>query len=348
MANMLKMRYLTLILLFIINLKSYSQDIRMLDEINDSIFFYSEMLTISNPHDIKEKANTRIVWLINKALKQEKSIDYQFSGQKNISVLTSSDKKFRVISWVIPYSDYSSSYFGFVQTYNYKLKKYEVDELEDHGSDIKNPEKQTLSAANWYGARYFKLIENKSRGKYYYTLLGWRSQGLLVNSKIIEIVTLKQNGVPVFGFSSFNMGKLPDYKNVKPKRIVFSYSSNVAMHLAYERQTIHKIIKEETTKLVKNKNNTDFSAQKEQVRIPPKTKDINSEMIVFDRLSPKSPELKGFYQFYYPELNVVDAFLWEKGKWVLYQDIDARNPGQQVAPKDVKPAKPVTYELFEK
>lgn len=56
-------------------------------------------------------------------------------------------------------------------------------------------------------------------------------------------------------------------------------------------------------------------------------------MIVFDRLSPidtrtskYAANLDGQYQFYVPESNVFDGFIFENGKWYFVKDIDARNP----------------------
>ena len=56
-------------------------------------------------------------------------------------------------------------------------------------------------------------------------------------------------------------------------------------------------------------------------------------MIVFDRLAPidtrngsTTADLTGQYQFYAPETNILDAFVFENGKWVFVKDVDARNP----------------------
>ena len=56
-------------------------------------------------------------------------------------------------------------------------------------------------------------------------------------------------------------------------------------------------------------------------------------MIVFDRLAPiderngnTMADFTGQYQFYVPETNIVDAFVFDNGRWVLTKDIDARNP----------------------
>jgi hypothetical protein len=45
--------------------------------------------------------------------------------------------------------------------------------------------------------------------------------------------------------------------------------------------------------------------------------------IIFDHLSPTSPELEGIKDWYVTDLSF-DALIWEKGKWNYIKDIDAR------------------------
>jgi len=47
------------------------------------------------------------------------------------------------------------------------------------------------------------------------------------------------------------------------------------------------------------------------------------DYIIFDHLSPTSPELEGIRDWYVTDLSF-DAFVWQKGKWVYIKDIDAR------------------------
>jgi len=47
-------------------------------------------------------------------------------------------------------------------------------------------------------------------------------------------------------------------------------------------------------------------------------------LIIFDHLSPTSPQLEGMYDFYVPD-GSYDGFTWEKGKWIYIKDIDARS-----------------------
>ena len=52
---------------------------------------------------------------------------------------------------------------------------------------------------------------------------------------------------------------------------------------------------------------------------------FNSELsIVFDHLSPSSPELKDNRQFYGPDFSF-DSYVFDNGLWRLKPDIDIRN-----------------------
>lgn len=54
--------------------------------------------------------------------------------------------------------------------------------------------------------------------------------------------------------------------------------------------------------------------------------DERQKMIVMDHLAPEDGRLKGQYQFYGPDFSY-DGLRFEKGKWVLTEDLDARNRG---------------------
>jgi hypothetical protein len=79
----------------------------------------------------------------------------------------------------------------------------------------------------------------------------------------------------------------PVFKTKKKtkKRIIFEYSEDVVMSLKFHQ---------------------------------------NSERIVFDHLVPASSKLKGIYEYYGPELNIVDAFIIDKGKWIFEGDTDIK------------------------
>lgn len=52
--------------------------------------------------------------------------------------------------------------------------------------------------------------------------------------------------------------------------------------------------------------------------------DEDKKLIIFDHLSPPDPSLEGQYQYYGPD-GSYDALKFKKGKWILLEDLDARN-----------------------
>ncbi len=53
--------------------------------------------------------------------------------------------------------------------------------------------------------------------------------------------------------------------------------------------------------------------------------DPRYKMIIADHLAPNNPSYKGLYQFYGPDFNYI-GYKFEKGKWVLKEDIEVKNP----------------------
>ena len=52
--------------------------------------------------------------------------------------------------------------------------------------------------------------------------------------------------------------------------------------------------------------------------------DKNNKRLIFDQLVPIKKELKGMHEYYIPE-GTYNSFNYENGKWILNEDIDARN-----------------------
>lgn len=60
--------------------------------------------------------------------------------------------------------------------------------------------------------------------------------------------------------------------------------------------------------------------------------DKNTDMIVFDNLSPSNSTLTGQFQYYGPD-GSYNGFELKRGKWSYMEDIDARNPKARVKKK---------------
>ena len=273
----MKQLYITLLLFL-----SFQYSQAQMSASEDSLKTIQSTILQQENDSLKKILNEKFIAVLMRALANASSINYPFDSLKTISILTPSDKSFRIYNWEISFSDASIAYFGLIQSMNKKKNAITLTLLSDQSPSIKKPENTALDAKNWYGAHYYKLIETKLKKKKYYTLLGANWSSILLRKKIIDVISIGNDGKPKFGEAIFKSDKIIS------KRIVFQYAEEVSMSLRY---------------------------------------DTNKDMILFDHLSPRSPELKGQYEFYAPDLSV-DGYQWKKGKWNYVNDVDARNMGR--------------------
>ncbi len=204
--------------------KLYAQDMIVY---SDSLEYYFNLMAQEKDDGRKEELNEKIVFYFRKALEQDDSFDYDFSSLKFIGDIKSDDDKLRIITWNLPYYDGTHKYFGFIQ---YKKNRWNTltFELNDQSENISNPEFETLSNLNWYGALYYQIIVNKHWRDEYYTLLASDLNDLHSKKKLIEILQFDQNDQPVFG--------APVFKNREKAvtRVIFEYSAQANMVLTYD------------------------------------------------------------------------------------------------------------------
>lgn len=274
-------------LLIFLSFQAFPQKNEDFIKAEDSLKVLGNLILNGESDFIKYNANEKFLILLEGTLISENSFNYPFDSLTMIARINSPDNKFRIFNWNIKKADNTYEYFGFIQAWNSKQKKYTLYPLKDNSDKITKPESQLLDNLNWYGAHYYKLIYNKSGGKKYYTLLGWDGNDLLTQKKIIDVLVFNSNDKPIFGASIFK------YNKKVQKRVIFEYSATVSMSLKFEKQYM-------------------LYGKKSR------------KMIIFDRLAPLDPNLEGQYQFYYPETNIFDAFIFRMGKWTMLKDVDAR------------------------
>lgn len=235
------------------------------------------------------EANKKFLKLWEQALKSQESLSYGFDSIKGVSKLMPEDKKFRIITWNVFKNDGTQAYFGFIQVNNTKVTKhglfkktvsneYEVFQLIDVSGTVKSAETYQGIPSKWFGMLYYDRIISCDG---YYTLLGWDGNDHIIQKKFIDILFFKSDGTPVFGKDVFKIPKK------SPKRIMYQYSSEIAMSMKYNEKR---------------------------------------KQIVLSHLAPKDegPVLEGQYQYYGPD-GSFDAYEQSKDRWVLKEDIDIRN-----------------------
>lgn len=255
-----------------------------------------------------------------RVLKKSGSFRHPFDSLQTVSMLTAPDSAFRIITWYVPLRGQRFEYFGIIQMAPPNERtdgsngsgnrgsngngngdvgfgsnggsdhngKPLLIHLHDSTAVISSTVFSAHSHDRWFGAYYYDLIHERSGETDLYTLLGWKGDNPHTRMRVIEPLWFR-DGQPVFGRQVFRIGQR------EPYRIVFEYSAMSAMSLVYATH-------------------------------PVRPGQPAREMIVFDRLSPGDDSLRGHYRFYFPEANILDALVFEEGRWVFYPDVDARAP----------------------
>ena len=193
--------------------------------------FEKELNTLSldivnnDSDESKLKVNEEFKALLLEAIETEGSFEYNFKGIQAISILKSNET-IKIYNWTLPRKDLTYEFFAFIQVKLGK-DKFKVTEFFDKSASLEKPEYKTLTTKTWYGALYHNIIFDKKLGKNTYTLLGWNGGTNLTNQKVIDVMTVSNNGSIRFGSSIIKVGKKAQ------KRVVFHYAESAVMSLKY-------------------------------------------------------------------------------------------------------------------
>lgn len=256
-------------------------------------------------------ANEQAVSLFHNALEQDNSFSWNWQLGKEVSVLTSKDKQFRIITWAVVRDNGEYECFGFVQSYNEKEEKYDIYTLLDKSDELVNVEESVLSPDNWYGAVYQDLIESKYDGHPCYTLLGWTGVNALTQRKVIEPITFRgSNSTPQFGQNLFRRDK-------NRRRVVLEYATTAMVNLRYDEQYVRTY----ENKKVKGKKGRILNVQQ--------ANDTKQKMIIFDEIGPMVPGMEGLFQYYVPT-GTEQAYVFTEGRWELQSYAFGKDPNEKL------------------
>lgn len=288
----------------------------------------NEMFEAKNANE-RFAANDKFLTTMEDALLFENSFSYHFEKLSKISILTSKDKQFRILTWAIVNQEGEWENYGYVQARNAEDGTYEVYRLYDKSDEITDPETQKLDDSTWFGAVYYDLIQTKADNATIYTLLGWDGNNIYSRRKIIEPISFKRNsGKPIFGKNIF-------YKEKDRMRFIFEYSTQTNFTLKYGEQYY------EVEGQTKTKSTLFHKARPFEVE-PPKT--AKEKLIFFDLLEPENPSMAGLTQYYVPSGEVV-GLKFENNKWKkIKYNVLPRNAKEQN--DDYQPDNTIKHTLF--
>lgn len=285
-----------------------SQDI-MLQNAEQELSSLMNVMFSSKDDNERFNANEKFLTLLDNVLEYPNSFDYPFENLDKISILTSSDKKFKIFTWAVFSNEGDYDNFGMIQARNETTEEYEIYRLWDRSDDVFSPQEAKLTDTSWFGAVYYELITTKNENITYYTLLGWDGKDIYSKRKIIEPITFKRNsGRPNFGASIF-------YKEKQLKRMIFEYAPTASFNLKWDNQ-YHKEGGVKKAKQKGMKKNKPFEVEESKIE--------RSQMILYDELEPMCDGLGMVKNLSVPSGKVV-GLRFERGKWRKVENLIPRN-----------------------
>jgi hypothetical protein len=189
---------------------------------------FEEMRLTSND-DAKLHINDQIISRLKNLFEDPLSFSNPFRNLNRVSTIISSNQKVKICTWNIEFSNFTNRFFGSIIT---KTTDGNIitTPLNDNTSEIKTPERASLTAKKWYGAIYLDIIENSYKKQTYYTLIGFKPNDDFTRKKVIETMTIQGSANEIkFGHSLINKG--PGYVN----RSIYEYSATSNMMLRYDK-----------------------------------------------------------------------------------------------------------------
>lgn len=271
------MKYV-LAFLTIVTSAVYAQDSTLSDYEQELSVTLNKLRTSESNND-KESLNAEFKATLEKMILNEEALTYPFSQLQSVGIIDSPDKKMRIINWNVEQEDFSHKYYCYVLWKEEKGNDYHFQELKDISFGIAMQPTETISAEQWYGALYYKIIPIERRNKTLYTVLGWDHFTEMSTAKLIDVIYFVGNDVKL-GMPIFKAGS-----EIK-RRMFFEHSEKTSMYLNYE---------------------------------------TDRERIMMDHLSPESPSMANFREFYVPDLSY-DAMEFDGKRWNLIEDVIGVNP----------------------
>ncbi|RCX05404.1 hypothetical protein [Schleiferia thermophila] len=253
-----------------------------LNWIEQSLALLGREILSAETYSERNAANQEFDSLLLEALKKPESLDYLFAEVKNLSRIQSQDKKVVVYTWLLPKENPGEyEFYGYVQIRD-KNGKILLHQLKDETGQIPQPEYTALKPERWYGALYYQIIDVRHQSATYYTLLGYKPMGKVIQRKVIDVLHLHNPKKPIFGAPIFYVQDFVDRRYMrKPFRLFYDYSASVSATMRYREK---------------------------------------EKMIIMDHLAPPDYSKKGIYAVYGPDFSY-DGLYWNNGHWHLKEQI---------------------------
>ena len=174
-----------------------------------------------------EEVNKEFIEAFKNVLSLDSAFFFPFDSLVNIGKQTSLDSKIRLFTWNIPSANRTQKYFGLAVLNQHGV--ISVHELIDKRDVYTQPHAESGSPQKWFGALYYEIVQQVVGDDTHYVLLGVDLNNMFSSKRIIDVLSIGQEGIIVFGKPIFRLN------NNIISRVVFEYSSRATMVLRWDK-----------------------------------------------------------------------------------------------------------------
>jgi hypothetical protein len=164
--------------------------------------------------------------VIESYLNDNYPFDHNLDGGRYLGQIYAPDSLVKLISFNTAFLDGSNRYTTFIVKRSDQGRDYWLVNSEQ-GLDQASSESE-ISSSEWYGALYYEIRSFVRGDSTLYLIIGLDINGLLTNSKVIDILWFNSDNRPVFGSPLINI------RNRIYHRMIFKYSAQVSMMVRYD------------------------------------------------------------------------------------------------------------------
>ncbi len=200
-----------------------------LDSLESKLAHFGGKILVDSTNQERLAANDSFTHYLEWALESHASYAHEFDQVKNLSALRAPNDKFRIYTWVVPLTNGSYQYNGYLYLIPRKGSPYYL-KLKPEQHNTSQAMDKVLETDQWYGALYYKVLHHKRKRKHYYTLLGWHGQDATETQKLVDVLVFDAFDEPFFGYPMIQIKE-----NEKALcRYILRYSAKAFATLRYE------------------------------------------------------------------------------------------------------------------
>jgi hypothetical protein len=201
----------------------------------DSLCYFIDSVYYTKDFEKRQAGNYALIRIMKGMLKQANAYVFAFDTlQTKMNILQPPNKAFKLFQWDMMDAYGMPRYFGVIQLASGKLYP-----LVDISAQIaKQAEDSILTDTRWFGASYYKIIEQNTINGSAYFLLGLNSNNEKSERKVVDVLQFNNKGEATFGAPMFQSmtSKTPKICN----RFIAEYQkdSHISMNWSNEENMI--------------------------------------------------------------------------------------------------------------